>query len=236
MCGIIGITRNQGNIPIGQLIFDALSRLEYRGYDSVGIAVSNGEKIIVRKDKGAIRDVGVKLQFPELSGNTAIGHSRWATHGPPSKVNAHPHQSGKGDVVVVHNGIIENFIDMREELIDLGYKFSSQTDTELIPHFISHQINENGLTMVQALQKLVMEIRGTYAIVLFHVSEPQKIYALKKDNPLVLGVAQDITYCASDIPAFLPWTKEVVTIKDNELVILEPGKYEVYSITNLKKI
>ncbi len=232
MCGIIGITADNLNEPIGKLIYNALIRLEYRGYDSVGISVINNDKIIVEKDKGSIKEVGSKLEFEKIMGNTAIGHSRWATHGKPSKENAHPHKSMNDDVVVVHNGIIENFNEMKEELIDIGYKFRSQTDTEVIPHFLSHQLEE-GKTMMQAIQALVSRIKGTFAIVIAHTREPEKIYALKKDNPLVLGISEGANYCASDIPAFLPWTRDVVILHDNELAVITPENYKLYKLPNL---
>ncbi|OLS24795.1 MAG: Glutamine--fructose-6-phosphate aminotransferase [isomerizing] [Candidatus Heimdallarchaeota archaeon LC_2] len=236
MCGIIGITRslesNGFTDTIGQQIYDALTRLEYRGYDSVGMAIVTTDGIDVKKDRGPIRKVGKELKFPDYSGHTAIGHSRWATHGIPNQSNAHPHVSSN-DVVVVHNGIIENYIGLRKELIEEGYEFQSQTDTETIPHFLSLQL-KLGKSMPEAIQILVNRIEGTYAIVIAHTREPDKIYALKKDNPLVIGVSEHAMFCASDIPAFLPWTNEVVTLRDNELVILTPEGYEINSLEGEK--
>lgn len=217
---------NGSTETIGKQIYDALTRLEYRGYDSVGLAIVSKNGIEVKKDKGAIKLVGQNLDFHTYEGHTALGHSRWATHGPPSKINAHPHKSMNEDVVVVHNGIIENFIKLRKELMEDGYTFKSQTDTEVIPHFLSSQL-KSGKSMVEAVQILVSKIKGTYAIVIAHTGEPNTIYALKKDNPLVIGVTETTMYCASDIPAFLPWTNELVTLRDNEMVILNPGKYEI---------
>ncbi len=219
----------QQNGVIGQQIYEALTRLEYRGYDSVGIALISSEEIEIRKDKGAIKEVGNRLKFKKLMGNTAIGHSRWATHGPPSKINAHPHLSMHGNVVAIHNGIIENFLDLRKKLIELGYEFTSQTDTEIIPHFLAHEL-ENGKTMQEALIQLTKAITGTYAIVVSHTGEPNRIYAIRKDNPLVLGIASKAMFCASDIPAFLPWTNKIIILKDNELAILDPDKYSILSI------
>ncbi|MFV2014107.1 MAG: glutamine--fructose-6-phosphate aminotransferase, partial [Candidatus Heimdallarchaeota archaeon] len=239
MCGIIGITRstdsNESTDTIGKQIYDALTRLEYRGYDSVGLAIVSSDGIVVQKDKGPIQSVGKNLNFPNFKGDTAIGHSRWATHGPPSKLNAHPHTSMKNDVVVVHNGIIENFISLRKDLMEEGYIFQSQTDTEVIPHFLSAQL-KLGKSMVEAIQTLVSKIKGTYAIVVAHTDEPNTIYALKKDNPLVIGVTESTMYCASDIPAFLPWTNELVTLRDNELVILNPGKYDILKLKTGERV
>lgn len=239
MCGIIGITRaadSDGSTDtIGKQIYDALTRLEYRGYDSVGLAIVSRDGIVVQKDKGPIQSVGKNLNFPTYNGDTAIGHSRWATHGPPSKINAHPHTSMNNDVVVVHNGIIENFISLRKDLINQGYTFQSQTDTEVIPHFLSAQL-KSGNSMVEAIQTLVSKIKGTYAIVVAYTGEPNTIYALKKDNPLVIGITESTMYCASDIPAFLPWTNELVTLRDNELVILSPGKYKIIKLNSGKPV
>ncbi|MHA2170093.1 MAG: glutamine--fructose-6-phosphate transaminase (isomerizing) [Candidatus Kariarchaeaceae archaeon] len=235
MCGIIGITQHGPNGYIGKSIYDALTRLEYRGYDSVGIAVISSQEIEVKKDKGAIREVGSKLEFEKITGNTAIGHSRWATHGAPSKTNAHPHVSMNGEVAVVHNGIIENFNELREELLQDGYTFVSQTDTEIIPHFLSQQL-QKGKTMLSAFQALTARIQGTYAIVVGHTREPDRLYALRKDNPLVIGVGKQEMYCASDIPAFLPWTNKLITLKDDELAILDPQHYEILKLPEAKAI
>jgi glucosamine--fructose-6-phosphate aminotransferase (isomerizing) len=236
LCGIIGITRsiesNGFTDTIGKQVYDALTRLEYRGYDSVGMAIVSNDGIDVKKDRGAIRKVGKEMNFPDFTGHTAIGHSRWATHGVPNKINAHPHASSD-DVVVVHNGIIENFLSLRKELIEEGYEFQSQTDTETIPHFLALQL-KMGKSMPEAIQALVKRIEGTYAIVIAHSKEPEKIYALKKDNPLVIGVSENAMFCASDIPAFLPWTNEVVTLRDNEVAVLSPDGYEISSIEGKK--
>ncbi|MHA2251142.1 MAG: glutamine--fructose-6-phosphate transaminase (isomerizing) [Candidatus Kariarchaeaceae archaeon] len=235
MCGIIGITKSIQNGAIGHEVYDALTRLEYRGYDSVGIAVLGEDSIQVEKDKGAIKEVGKLLEFRKIRGSTAIGHSRWATHGPPSKINAHPHQSMNGDVVVVHNGIIENFIELRKELEEMGYNFISQTDTEIIPHYLSNQL-KSGKSMIEAIIALSKAIKGTYAIVASHVGESNRLYAIRKDNPLVLGISSGGMYCASDIPAFLPWTNKIIILKDNELAILDPDKYQIINLLSGQKI
>ncbi|MCY3410999.1 MAG: glutamine--fructose-6-phosphate transaminase (isomerizing) [Candidatus Heimdallarchaeota archaeon] len=238
MCGIIGIVwNNKGkHMRIGNAIYDALSRLEYRGYDSVGLAViSKNEQVRIEKDKGKIGEVGQKLQFKNIDGYTAIGHSRWATHGPPSLENSHPHKSMNGKIAVVHNGIIENFISLKEELEGYGFVFQSQTDTELIPHFLEWKIS-GGLTMLDAIKELTKAIKGTYALVITHVDEPNRIYALRKDNPLVLGISENANYCASDIPAFLEYTKNVIILRDNELAILEPDTYDIRKMPEMKPV
>ncbi len=235
MCGIIGVCQNNSKIKIGKIVFDALSRLEYRGYDSVGIATITENGILLEKDAGKIGDVGKKLKFEQIEGNTAIGHSRWATHGPPSQKNSHPHSSMSDRVVIVHNGIIENYLELRERYTGKGYVFKSQTDTEIIPHFLEEEL-KNGKNMEQAILQLTSEIKGTYALVITHTDEPDKIYALRKDNPLVLGISNDGNYCASDIPAFLPYTKEVIIMKDQELAILEPHRYTIKKLPSLTVI
>lgn len=231
MCGIIGITQHQSE-NTGKLVFEALTRLEYRGYDSVGIAIIDPENnLVVQKDKGAIGEVGLKLDFPSLMGTTAIGHSRWATHGPPSQKNAHPHVSQHKRVAVVHNGIIENFLELKKDLIDLGYEFVSDTDTEVIPHLMEYYLSQ-GMTPLEGIKELVKTIKGTFAIVMTIVDEPDTIYAFRRDNPLVLGIGENENFCASDIPAFLPYTNKVIILKDDELAILKPDSYKILDLKN----
>ncbi|MHA2503544.1 MAG: glutamine--fructose-6-phosphate transaminase (isomerizing) [Candidatus Kariarchaeaceae archaeon] len=235
MCGIIGITKTTDEGKIGQQIYEALTRLEYRGYDSVGMAVVSQDGIELAKDKGAIKEVGEKLEFNSYSGTTAIGHSRWATHGPPVQRNAHPHKSMHGRVVVIHNGIIENFMSIKKELIEKGVEFQSDTDTETIPNLIEQELLA-GKTMEEAIDIMVSRIEGTFALVISSVDEPNRIYTLRRDNPLVIGITEDAMYCASDIPAFLPWTREVIILRDDELAILEPGRLEIKNTKTGKKV
>ncbi len=229
MCGIIGITQ-LNNIDSGKKVYEALTRLEYRGYDSVGIAIIDpSQQLVVQKDKGSIEEVGKKLQFASLLGHTAIGHSRWATHGPPSKENAHPHVSQQQRVAVVHNGIIENFLEIKKDLLELGYHFKSETDTEVIPHLMEYYLDQ-GLEPIEAIKELVKSIKGTFAIVMTLLDEPDTIYAFRRDNPLVLGIGENENFCASDIPAFLPYTNKVIILKDNELAILKPTSYQLINL------
>lgn len=235
MCGIIGVTQ-QDHSGSGKVVYEALTRLEYRGYDSVGIAIIEPDgKIKVEKDKGAIEEVGTRLAFPNLMGTVAIGHSRWATHGPPSKENAHPHTSKSQRVAVVHNGIIENFYELKKDLVDLGYEFKSETDTEVLPHLMEHLLS-SGLEVLEAIKELIQRIKGTFAIVMMTTDEPNRIYAFRRDNPLVLGIGENKNYCASDIPAFLPYTNKVIVLRDNELAILEPNNYELLDLNTWKPI
>jgi len=227
MCGIIGITKTKADKePIGKQIYEALSRLEYRGYDSVGMAVVNQDGILLAKDSGAIKEVGQKLDFQSYTGQTAIGHSRWATHGPPVQRNAHPHKSMDGRVVVIHNGIIENYLSIKKELEAKGVEFQSDTDTEVVPNLLEQELKQ-GKTMEEAIDILVNRIEGTFALVISTTAEPNRIYALRRDNPLVVGITEDAMFCASDVPAFLPWTREVLILRDEELAILEPGSLKI---------
>ncbi len=229
MCGIIGVTQTRYE-NTGKIVYEALTRLEYRGYDSVGIAIIDpSNKLVVEKDKGSIQEVGLKLDFPSLTGTTAIGHSRWATHGPPSQKNAHPHVSQHKRVAVVHNGIIENFLDLKKDLMDLGFEFQSDTDTEVIPHLMEYYLSQ-GMPPIEAIKQLVKTIKGTFAIVMTLIDEPNTIYAFRRDNPLVLGIGEGVNYCASDIPAFLPYTNKVIILKDDELAILKPNSYRILNL------
>ncbi len=229
MCGIIGITQHTVN-GVGNVIYEGLTRLEYRGYDSVGLAVlTDDSNIEIAKDKGPIKEVGTQLHFSDYQGRVAIGHSRWATHGPPSQKNAHPHLSMGGKVAVVHNGIIENFLELKEMLIGEGFTFKSETDTEVIPNLMELYLNQ-GMKVFEAIRKLIGVIEGTFAIVMITTEDPDKIYTFRRDNPLVIGIGKEENYCASDIPAFLPYTNKVVILKDDELAVLDPDRVQIYDL------
>ncbi|MHA1912064.1 MAG: glutamine--fructose-6-phosphate transaminase (isomerizing) [Candidatus Kariarchaeaceae archaeon] len=227
MCGIIGIVQNEGSVS--QKLYEALCRLEYRGYDSYGLAVVVEDKIFIQKNKGMLDDALNYLNFDEMNSPVGIGHSRWATHGPPNRINSHPHTDCSSIVAVVHNGIIENFIELRKELKDKGHVFKSETDTEVIPHLIEEELKKKK-GIKEAILSTVERIKGTFALVVIHAHTPKKIFCLRKDNPLILGIGNGTTYCASDIPAFLPYTNKVVLLKDNELAELTP---EGFKITNI---
>ncbi|MCG3215768.1 MAG: glutamine--fructose-6-phosphate transaminase (isomerizing) [Candidatus Heimdallarchaeota archaeon] len=235
MCGIVGIVQ-QKKTKIGKDIVDALTRLEYRGYDSVGIAsISNG-KILITKDEGKIAEVVEKVNIGNIIGKIAIGHTRWATHGPPSKENAHPHTDCSGEISVIHNGIIENFQQLKEELVNQGHVFQSDTDTEIIPHMIEHLIKKNGLTLKDAIIQTVKRIEGTFAICVVSNLDPDKIYCAKRDSPLVIGINSDRMFCASDIPAFLTQTRKVVLLHDEEFVTLSYDGYEIINFNTMKEV
>jgi len=229
MCGIFGCILKEGNAS--PLIHASLKRLEYRGYDSVGIATIQDGRIYVKKDKGKIDDVHRILNLDSLPGNMGIGHTRWATHGAPLQVNAHPHSDCTGQIVLVHNGIIENFSELKLELENSGHKFVSKTDTEVIAHLIEENLKKNSeLNLANAVLEAVKRLDGSYAIAVISATEPDKIICARNESPLVLGVNENAVYCASDIPAFLPVTNKAVLINDGELVSLSPTGYEVRKI------
>ncbi len=222
MCGIFGYT---GNKEAQGLILQGLKRLEYRGYDSSGVAVQNGlNRISVQKSDGKIKKLEEILRSHPLQGHTAIGHTRWATHGIPSKENAHPHLDNESQIAVVHNGIIENFFDLKETLEEEGAHFRSETDTEVIVHLIAKYYKGN---LENAVRRALKELKGTYAIAVICSKEPGKIVAAKQDSPLVLGVGQKENYLASDVSAFLEYTKQVVFLENGQVVTLTEGAYKI---------
>lgn len=229
MCGIFGaILKNSQVAPI---IHGALKRLEYRGYDSVGEAVVQDGKLYVKKDAGKIDDVHALLNLDDLPGRIGVGHTRWATHGAPYRVNAHPHTDCNEEVAVVHNGIIENFADLKMELESRGHVFKSKTDTEVIAHLIEDKMKE-GLPIVEAVREAANRLDGSYAIAVISAKEPDKIVCARRESPLVIGVSEDAFYCASDIPAFLPLTNKAVVIENGELVVLSEKAYEIRKLSD----
>jgi glucosamine--fructose-6-phosphate aminotransferase (isomerizing) len=229
MCGIFGCILKEGNAA--PCIHSSLKRLEYRGYDSVGVATISGGEIYLKKDQGKIDDVHKILNLDDLPGSIGIGHTRWATHGAPLKINAHPHSDCTGDLVVVHNGIIENFSELKLELENDGHKFVSKTDTEVIAHLIEDILQKDpSLSLADAVLEAVKGLEGSYAIAVLSAREPDKIVCARNESPLVLGVGENGVYCASDIPAFLPLTNKAVLVNDGELVVLSPAGYEIKKV------
>ncbi len=224
MCGIMGYVGSQNAGPI---LVDGLKRLEYRGYDSAGIAVSNGD-IRVRKAEGKIANLEAILESDQPQGTIGIGHTRWATHGAPTDANAHPHTDPSGEFVVVHNGIIENFQNIRDELASLGAEFASETDSELLAHLVAREYKGD---LVEAVRKTVALSEGAYAMVVMSKREPEKIVAVRKISPLVVGLGEGETYLASDIPAVLHRTREFMIIEDDEMVIVTADGATVETIS-----
>jgi len=233
MCGIFGCVSKDAEVA--PMIHAALKRLEYRGYDSVGVATVYEKKIYIKKDEGKIDEVHKAHNLDDLPGNIGVGHTRWATHGAPYRANAHPHTDCNGEIAVVHNGIIENFSELKEELENSGHKFRSKTDTEVIPHLIEENM-KNGLGLVEATREAVKRLKGSYAIAVISIYEPDKIICARTESPLVLGIGEDAVYCASDIPAFLPLTNKVVIMENGELAILQADRYEIRSIEDWGEI
>ena len=231
MCGIFGCVLKEGNVA--PLIHAALKRLEYRGYDSVGIVTVHDGKLYLKKDQGKIDDVHKIQNLDDLPGSLGIGHTRWATHGAPLQVNAHPHLDCNGRIAVVHNGIIENFADLKTELENRGHVFKSRTDTEVIPHLIEENLKNNpGLSLEKAVLEAVRRLEGSYAIAVVSANEPNRIICARNESPLVIGVNSDAVYFGSDIPAFLPLTNKAIIVDDGELVTLSTEGAEIKKIAD----
>ncbi|MBV7271577.1 glutamine--fructose-6-phosphate transaminase (isomerizing) [Clostridiaceae bacterium UIB06] len=214
MCGIVGFVGKRGASPV---LIEGLSKLEYRGYDSAGVAILDGDKLNVTKCKGRLANLEEKLKESPLVGSVGIGHTRWATHGEPSDLNSHPHTNEDGTISVVHNGIIENYIHIREWLISKGYKFVSETDTEVIPHLVDYYYNGD---LIDAVMKAAAKMEGSYAIGVVCSKEPDKVVAVRKDSPLIVGLGKGENFIASDIPAILNHTRDIYLLNDNEFVVL----------------
>ncbi len=214
MCGIVGYFGKREASP---LLVEGLSKLEYRGYDSAGVAILEEGNLEIAKCKGRLSCLEEKLKDSPLHGTIGIGHTRWATHGQPSDVNSHPHSNGKKTISVVHNGIIENYISIREWLISKGYEFTSETDTEVIPQLIDYYYDGD---LVKAVMKAVSKMEGAYAIGVVTTHEPDKMVAVRKDSPLIVGLGKDETFIASDIPAVLNQTRDIYLLEDKEFVII----------------
>ncbi len=224
MCGIVGYAGREAAAPI---LLDGLRRLEYRGYDSAGLAVHSEGRIRIVRAVGKLRNLENALLENGLPGRVGIGHTRWATHGRPSEVNAHPHVAGP--IAVVHNGIIENHLQLRAELEASGVTMSSDTDTEIVSHLI-HRETTSGHDLSAAVRRALAKVKGAYAIAVLSQEEPQRIVVAKKASPLVLGLTGQATFCASDIPALLPYTNEMVFLEDEELAVLEPDGYTLSTL------
>ena len=219
MCGIVGcILKNDDDVA--PILFDCISKLEYRGYDSIGLATYFDNKIHIKKDKGKIEEVDRSLNLKDMPGNFGIAHVRWATHGDPSKLNSHPHVDEGNTVAVVHNGIIENYLEIKEKLTLEGHVFKSDTDTEVIPHLIEKFMDEK-FDLEHAVRKTIEIIEGAYALAAISVNEPDKIVATRKDSPLIVGIGEEGYYLASDSPAILKYAKDIIYPEKGEIVILD---------------
>ena len=229
MCGIVGFTGNHQAAPI---LLDGLSKLEYRGYDSAGLAIRDGEKDVeVIKAKGRLKVLKEKTNNGEsVPGTCGIGHTRWATHGEPSETNAHPHVSDDGNVVAVHNGIIENYQELKDKLLRKGYKFYSSTDTEIAVKLVDYYYKKYEGTPVDAINHAMVRIRGSYAMALMFREYPEEIFVARKDSPMILGVADGESYIASDVPAILKYTRNVYYIGNMEMACVKKGEIIFYNL------
>ena len=223
MCGIVGYI---GKREAADLLVEGLSKLEYRGYDSAGVAIIEDEKISVRKLKGRLSNLENDLKANPINGHIGIGHTRWATHGEPSDINSHPHSNGNATISVVHNGIIENYMKLREWLTDKGYEFLSETDTEVIPNLVDYYYRD-GRNLFDAVVKATSKLEGSFAIGVIANNEPDKIIAVRKDSPLIVGLGENESFIASDIPAVLNHTRDVYLLEDKEFVILTKDGVEL---------
>ena len=233
MCGIIGVVQGRGEVA--SFLHQALKRLEYRGYDSVGITTIADNHLHIKKDKGNVDDVHRSLNLDDLPGSIGIGHTRWATHGIPALINSHPHFDCKNEIAVIHNGVIENFLQLRIDLHSRGHKFKSETDTEIIPHLIEEHMKE-GMDLATALKEVTKQIEGTYAIVAISTKEPKKIVCTRNGNPLVLGREDGVSYVSSDIPAFLPMTSNMILLLDGEIATLSVDGVEIRKLSDNKLV
>ncbi len=233
MCGIFGVV-TQENVNIGKIALEGIKRLEYRGYDSAGVVAQYDSKLFIKKDAGKIDEIHKRLKLDEFpkGSKLALAHTRWATHGAPTKINSHPHLDCSGKIAVIHNGILENFIDLRKELISRGHKLISETDTEIISHLIEENM-KNGDIFENAVAKAINKCLGAYGVAICHADYPDTIIAVRKESPLIVGIEKGKTaYCASDIPAFLPYTRDCYILNDDEMAILKPGNVKFLNIKN----
>lgn len=224
MCGIVGYIGGESASPI---LIKGLKKLEYRGYDSAGIAVWQDGGIRVVKEKGRIADLEKKMeQEAPLTGHMGIGHTRWATHGQPSHANAHPHVSNDGSIALVHNGIIENYLELRAQLEEKGYVFVSETDTEVLAHLL-HSCYQGNL--VEAMRQVLSQVRGSYAVAALSTQHPDEMVAARKDSPLVVGLGKGANYLASDIPAVLEYTRDYYLLEDGDIVLLHSDSVRIWN-------
>lgn len=224
MCGIVGYI---GNMQAAPILLDGLAKLEYRGYDSAGISVFNGENIDTVKTKGKIKDLReLTDDGKNIHGTVGIGHTRWATHGEPSDVNSHPHVNASETIAVVHNGIIENYLELKNRLISRGYVFQSETDTEVVTLLMDYYFDGD---LLKTLAKVMTRIEGSYALGIINKDNPDEIIAVKKDSPLIVGLSEEGNYIASDIPAVLKHTRKIYILEDGEIVKLTRDGVTVYN-------
>ncbi len=232
MCGIVGYTGPRQAYPV---ILKGLKRLEYRGYDSAGIALVNSDGLNVYKKKGKVAVLEEEMENLHINSHIGIGHTRWATHGEPSDRNAHPHVSQSGNIAMIHNGIIENYSQIKKELLKKGYTFKSDTDTEVLLNFIDDILQKNECTLEEAVRIALRRIVGAYCILLVHKDDPETIIAARKGSPLVIGIGKGEHFLASDASPIIEYTKEVVYVNDYEIAIVKPDELILKNLGNDKQ-
>ncbi|MCH7516289.1 MAG: glutamine--fructose-6-phosphate transaminase (isomerizing) [Bacteroidetes bacterium] len=228
MCGIVGYIGEKNCVPI---LINGLKRLEYRGYDSAGIGIINNGNSEIIKNKGKVSVLEENVNNLHLTANIGIGHTRWATHGIPNEINAHPHSNESGSLFLIHNGIIENYRTIKTDLQNLGYKFKSDTDSEVLVHLIDHFINK-GYDLCKSVQFALNEVVGTYGIAVIYNNEPDKLIAARKGSPLVVGLGENENFIASDVSALLSYTKQIVYLDDGELAVITKDGFTVKTISD----
>ena len=223
MCGIVGAVAERDVVPI---LMDGLRRLEYRGYDSAGIAVRNGNNINRLRRAGKVQELQNALDASPLEGQVGISHTRWATHGIPNEANAHPHAS-MGDVTVVHNGIIENFEELKKKMLALGYAFESETDTEAVAHAIQHRLKVSG-DLANAVRETVADLEGAYALAVMSVTDPGRLVIARAGCPVIVGIGQGENFVASDIAALLPVTRNYIILDEGDIAVVDRTSVTVF--------
>jgi glutamine---fructose-6-phosphate transaminase (isomerizing) len=224
MCGIIGYW---GQRETKEILLDGLRRLEYRGYDSAGVALFHEGKIVIRRSAGKLRELERKVADEKFNGHIGIGHTRWATHGKPSETNAHPHKAG--GVVVVHNGIIENYLALKAVLSQKGHTFKSETDTEILSHLIQDHLFK-GMSFRESVCQALQQVKGSYAITVLYEGEKDTLIAARRESPLILGIGEREFFVASDIPAILPYTRKMIFLEDGEIVEIHKGIFQISTL------
>jgi len=232
MCGIIGYA---GPKDVSRVLLESLGRLEYRGYDSAGLATLEGEDMYLSRETGDLSNLaGTLSQYP-IKGKIGIGHTRWATHGEPTRTNAHPHTDCSDNIAVVHNGIIENYVKLKKKLEKSGHKFRSETDSEVIAHLIEHYMQKGAETLEQAILCALMDLKGTYALAVICKKEPEKLAAARNGSPLIVGVGENETFIASDAPAIIPYTRQVIFLEDYQVAVVDNDGYKITNLSGKRQ-
>ena len=229
MCGIIGYI---GPRETKEVLLEGLRRLEYRGYDSAGIAIFHEGKVVIRRSQGKLKELERKCAGERFNGHLGIGHTRWATHGKPSEANAHPHKAG--GVVVVHNGIIENYLTLKKVLSREGHTFKSETDTEILSHLIQSHLFK-GATFEEAVRQALLKVEGAYAIAVLYEGEKDKLIGARRESPLILGVGEGESFVASDIPAILPYTRKMIFLEDGEMAVIQDRAFQIRTLAGERR-